>query len=89
MIRSKIVYLFLFLLFAAFACAGNLRELVYGESLPETLAEAGARVVDTPSAGLIRIETLLFNPFYWQGIQWQNHHHIIRPPSVQSRVALI
>lgn len=91
MIRSKIGYLFLFLFLlpATFSCAVNLRELVYEESLPETLAEAGARVVDTPSAGLIRIETLLFTPFTWQGIEWQNHLLIIRPPSVQSRVALI
>ncbi len=88
MIRSKIGYLFLFLFLlpATFSCAVNLRELVYEESLPETLAEAGARVVDTPSAGLIRIETILFTPFTWQGIEWQNNLLIIRPPSFQSRV---
>lgn len=67
----------------------NLHELMDKDALPKTLTEANARTIDTPSTGLISIETGVFEPFVWQNLQWRNHMLVVRPPSVQSRVAVI
>jgi PhoPQ-activated pathogenicity-related protein len=83
------LFVVVFLLVFTPVSALNLYELLEKERLPSSFDTASVEIVETLSSGLIKIETLLFEPFVWQEVQWQNHLLVIRPPSVQSKVAVV
>ncbi len=85
MIRSKIVYLFLFLLFAALRapaiCANCVRGIASGNS-----GRSGARVEDTGFVGGTYRKKPFFSILSTAGHPWQNHtaYHPASECSVES-----
>lgn len=79
----------LILIVATTLSAFTMDAFIDSDSLPSNLEDGKALIVESPSEGLIKIETMKFDSVVWQNIQWQNHLMIIRPPSVLSTVAVI
>ena len=79
----------LFLIIAASLSSVTMDSFLNLESVPSTLDDANVKIVESPSEGLIEIDTLSFDSVIWQGIQWLNHLIIIRPPRIESEVAVM
>jgi hypothetical protein len=58
-------------------------------SIPSTMDIANVKIVDSPSEGLIEIDTLNFDSVVLQRIKWLNDPMIIKPPRIESKVAVM
>jgi len=85
----KTVVIALALIVGTVLSALTMDAFLHSDTLPSNLEDAKALIVESPSQGLIMIETIKFDSVTWQNIQWHNHLMIIRPPSVLSTVAVI
>ncbi|PZC53224.1 hypothetical protein [Mesotoga sp. TolDC] len=85
----KTVVISLMLIIATVLSALTMDAFLHSDTLPSNLEEGKELIVQSPSQGLIKIETMKFDSVIWQNIQCQNHLMIIRPPSVLSTVAVI
>ena len=50
---------------------------------------ANVKIVESPSEGLIEIDTLNFDSVVLQRIKWLNDPMIIKPPRIESKVAVM
>ena len=85
----KIVVISLILIVETVLSALTMNAFLHSDTLPSNLEEGNTLIVESPSQGLIKIETMKFDSVTWQNTQWQNHLMIIRPPIVLSTVAVI
>ncbi len=50
---------------------------------------ANVKIVESPSEGLIEIDTLNFDSVVLQRIKWLNDPMIIKPPRIESKAAVM